>query len=148
MSRGLIRSGVLLIAVAGAGLAGCGGGAPKAGSGTAAVAWEHDLPAALARAGSEKKLVMVDFYTDWCRWCRVLDDTTFADGGVQRALQGVVSVRLNAEKDGRDVAERFNVDGYPTLLFLNASGAEVGRIPGYLAPEPFLAELNNIIKKG
>ncbi len=148
MSRGLIWSVVLLIAVVGLGAAGCGGGSQAApGGGASAVVWERDLPSALALAGSEKKLVMVDFYTDWCKWCRRLDETTFADGNVQKALQGVVSVRLNAEKDGRDAAERFNVDGFPTILFLDAAGSEVGRIPGYMEPAPFLEELASIMKR-
>ena len=125
------------------------GGRPgtETGSGPAALAWERDLPTALARAGNEKKLVMVDFYTDWCGWCRQLDRTTLSDSNVQRALGGVVSVRLNAETDGREVARRFNVSGYPTILFLNASGDEVGRIPGYLEASPFLAEIQQIIAK-
>jgi len=124
-----------------------GGSRTEAGGGAAAVPWERDLSTALARAGNEKKLVMVDFYTDWCKWCQRLDQTTLSDAGVQQALGRFVSVRLNAEKDGRDVAERFNVDGYPTILFLDANGGEVGRIPGYLEPGPFLAELENVVKK-
>jgi thiol:disulfide interchange protein len=148
MSRGLIWSGVLLAVMASVDLVGCNGGSQTAAGSASTVAWERDLPSALARAGSENKLVMVDFYTDWCRWCRVLDETTFADDGVQKALQGVVSVRLNAEKDGRDAAARFDVDGFPTILFLNAAGGEVARIPGYMEPGPFLEELNAIIKKG
>ena len=116
-------------------------------SGSSVLPWERDLPTALERAGNEKKLVMVDLYTDWCGWCRRLDQTTLSDSNVQRALGGVVSVRLNAEKDGMEIARRFNVDGYPTILFLNASGDEVGRIPGYLEPRPFLAVVEQIIAK-
>ncbi len=123
------------------------GGGSRPDAGAAALPWERDLPTALARAGSEKKLVMVDFYTDWCKWCKQLDRTTLSDADVQRALGRFVSVRLNAEKDGRDVAERFNVDGYPTILFLDAGGGEVGRIPGYMEPGPVLAELQDIVKK-
>ncbi len=149
MSRGLIWSGVLLTAMVGLCAAGCGGGSQAAaGGGASAVAWERDLPSALARAGNEKKVVMVDFYTDWCKWCRRLDETTFADGSVQKALQGVVTVRLNAEKDGRDAAARFNVDGFPTIIFLDPAGSEIGRIPGYMEPGPFLQELTDIVRKG
>jgi len=122
-------------------------GSGEGTTGSSVLPWERDLPTALERAGSEKKLVMVDLYTDWCGWCKTLDRTTLSDAGVQRALEGVVSVRLNAEKDGMDLARRFNVDGYPTILFLNPSGDEVGRIPGYLEPQPFLAVVEQIIKK-
>ena len=123
------------------------GARSESGGSAAALPWEHDLPSALARAGSEKKIVMVDFYTDWCGWCRRFDQKTLSDFNVQRALERFVSVRLNAEKDGREAAERFRVDGYPTILFLDARGDEVGRIPGYMEPGPFLAELEDIAKK-
>src|SRR5512136_66685 len=122
-----------------------GGGEPTGGA--AAPPWERDLPTALTRAGNENKLVMVDFYTDWCQWCKRLDQKTLSDARVQEALQSVVTVRLNAEKDGREAAARFSIEGFPTLVFLNANGAEVGRIPGYMDPSPFLEELQDILKK-
>jgi thiol:disulfide interchange protein DsbD len=144
---------VLVLAAAGTATVGCGGGTDSTGgsssasTGAAALPWEKDLSMALARAGGEKKLVMVDFYTDWCQWCKRMDQKTFADGNVQKALQRVVSVKLNAEKDGRSAAARYSVAGYPTIVFLNASGSEVGRIPGYLEPGPFLEELEDILKR-
>jgi thiol:disulfide interchange protein len=147
MKRASVWGVVLVVAmVAAVILLPRGGGVQPAG-GAAALPWERDLPTALNRAGSENKLVMVDFYTDWCQWCKRLDQNTFSDAKVQEALQQVVTVRLNAEKDGREAAARFNVEGFPTLIFLNASGAEVGRIPGYMDPSPFLEELQDILKK-
>jgi thiol:disulfide interchange protein len=131
-------------------LPGCSriGGSRSSGSAASTVAWEHDLPAALNRAGSEgKKVVMVDFYTDWCGWCKKLDDTTFADPAVSSTLKGLVSVKLDAERGGRADAERYNVEGFPTVLFLDAKGSEVARIPGYLPPGEFLEQLNEILKK-
>jgi thiol:disulfide interchange protein len=122
------------------------GGSSPAGD-AAALPWGNDLPSALAKAGSENKLVMVDFYADWCQWCKRLDQKTFSNSDVQKALADVVTVRLNGEREGRQDAERFGVEGYPTLIFLNASGAEVGRIPGYMDPGPFLEELHSILKK-
>ncbi|MFI5142478.1 MAG: thioredoxin family protein [Thermoanaerobaculales bacterium] len=111
------------------------------------IGWEHDLDAALKRANTEKKLVMVDFYTDWCRWCQRLDQTTLTDGAVQKAMAHVVPVRLNAEREGAQEASRFRVDAYPTVIFLSATGAEVGRIPGYLEAGPFLEEIEDIFKR-
>ena len=120
------------------------------GKGTASgaaggVRWVQDLPGALAKASVEDKVVMVDFYTDWCHWCRKLDETTFADAAVRRALDGLVAVKLDAERGGREAAVQYRVDAYPTLLFLDAKGSEVGRIPGYLPPQAFLEELKDIL---
>jgi thiol:disulfide interchange protein len=117
----------------------------SAGAAANSLGWASDLPAALGQARSEKKLVMVDFYTDWCTYCAKFDRTTLRDAQVQRALGSVVLVKLNAESDGRSEAERFGVDGYPTILFLNGNGDEVGRIPGYLPANAFLEEFRDIV---
>jgi len=147
MKRASVWGVVAILAVlVGVILASHGSGVQPTG-GASALPWERDLPTALTRASGEKKLVMVDFYTDWCQWCKRMDQNTLTDENVQRALQGVVSVRLNAEKEGRGEAERFNVEGFPTLIFLDSGGAEVGRIPGYMEPGPFLDELHNILQK-
>jgi thiol:disulfide interchange protein len=141
--RRAIGLGMLAIA-----LLGCGrsrGGAT--GASALAIPWEKDLAGALARAGNERKLVMVDFYTDWCRWCQVMDEKTLADKAVQVELKRLVLVKLDAERDGRDAARRYRVEGFPTILFLDATGREVGRIPGYLPPQPFLEELGDILEK-
>lgn len=144
MTVGRVLAAVLL---AGAAL-GCGRtGGSSATAATSAIAWEKDLAGALVRAESENKLVMVDFYTDWCRWCQVMDDKTFSDGAVQTELKRMVVVKLDAERDGRDAARRYRVEGFPTILFLDGSGREVGRIPGYMPPEPFLEELGDILGK-
>jgi thiol:disulfide interchange protein len=110
--------------------------------------WESDLGSALARASAENKVVMVDFYTTWCGWCRKLDETTFADAGVKRALASVVPVRLDAEGTGRAAAARYGISGYPTIIFLDPNGREVGRIPGYLPADAFLQELQDVLRQG
>jgi thiol:disulfide interchange protein len=139
----MMGAGLLVAALIGCGRTGGGGAASAASS----IAWEQDLAGAFARAETEGKLVMVDFYTDWCRWCQVMDEKTFSSEAVQTELKRMVVVKLDAERDGRDAARRYRVDGFPTMLFLDAKGQEVGRVPGYLPPEPFLEELADILKK-
>jgi len=138
--RMIVAATVLAVVVAEA----CGGEGRVA---AAPLPWEKSLGAALARAAAENKVVMVDFYTDWCKWCKKLDATTLADADVREALAGMVLVRLDAEGDGREAADRYAVEGYPTVLFLNAAGAEVGRIPGYMPAGPFREELDDILAR-
>lgn len=87
---------------------------------------------ALARARSENRLVMVDVYTDWCGWCKKLDREVFASGRVADAAKGIVAVRVNAEEGGEDVARRYGVSGYPTILFVDGAGKLVRRVEGYV----------------
>jgi len=44
------------------------------------------------------KKVIVDVYTDWCRWCKVMDETTFSDATTLAYLkENYHLVKLNAE---------------------------------------------------
>lgn len=109
------------------------------------IPWEPSLAVALAKAEAQHKLVMVDFYTTWCRWCQRLDTTTLSEPGVAaKVAEGFVPVRLDAESDGRELAQQFGVDSYPTVVFLDHRGQEVYRIGGYLEPKDFLKELENV----
>jgi thiol:disulfide interchange protein len=111
------------------------------------VTWERDFGTALTRASKERKIVMVDFYADWCGWCKRLDKNTFGDSRVQQALTRLVPLKLNAEKEGREHASRYRVEGFPTIVFLDNRGNEVARIPGYMDAGPFLEELEDILKR-
>ncbi len=122
----------------------CGSPSPS-GAASSAPAWEGSLDRGLQRAAAEKKLVMVFFYTDWCGWCRRMDESTFADAQVQEALARLVVVRLNAEKNGRAEAARFRVNSYPNIAFLDASGRQVARIPGFMPAPAFLEELRDVL---
>lgn len=87
---------------------------------------------ALARARDEKRLLLVDIYTDWCGWCKKLDREVFADGRVGAAAKDLVAVKVNAEKGGEEIARRYRVRGYPTILFLDGEGNVVERVDGYV----------------
>jgi hypothetical protein len=77
-------------------------------------------------------------------WCRRLDADTFADSRVQGELNQLVALRLDAEKSGADLAGRFGVNSYPTVIFTDADGTEIERISGYLPPDGFVEEVQRI----
>ena len=103
-----------------------------------------DLEAARAEAGTRDTMVMIEFYADWCNWCRRLDADTFSVPEVQRELARFVSIKLNGEKGGAELAARFGIDSYPTLIFLDPNGKEMDRILGYLPPDRFLRRVRRI----
>jgi thioredoxin-related protein len=106
--------------------------------------FKGDFDAALALAKNRQTLVLLEFYTDWCNWCRRLESDTFNVAEVQRELAGLVAVKQNAEKEGAALAARFGVDSFPTLIFLDPDGNEVDRILGYLPPDKFLHRMKKI----
>ena len=101
---------------------------------------------ALERARNERKLVLVDVYTDWCGWCKKLDKEVFADARVAAAARDLIAVRVNAEKGGEKVAERFDVQGYPTVLFVDGAGKVVKRVDGYVDVDEMLQILSALPK--
>ena len=117
---------------------------------TGPIAWESDLNSALTHARNSGRFLMLDFYADWCIGCRELDATTFSDSRVAAAIErSMVPVRIDLthpdETHGR-LTQRYRLIGVPTVLFLDAGGAEIpgSRITGIVGPEKFLARLERV----
>lgn len=119
--------------------------APAAG-----IVFEPGTPAwaeVLAKAKAASKPAFVDFSTTWCGWCRRLEKDTFSQASVGEVMKGFVNVQLDAEKgEGPDLAKRYGVRGFPTMLVVDAAGDEVDRIVGYLPPAEFTKEAQRILR--
>lgn len=85
------------------------------------------------QAAKEKKKIMVDFYTDWCKWCKVLDVRTYSDMQVGKYVdENFIPVKIDAEKgEGVALAKKYQVKGYPTIVVFDAKGNEIDRVVGY-----------------
>lgn len=112
---------------------------------SAQVKWETDLKVALERAQKENKPVLVDAYTDWCKWCIVLKEKTFPAPEAVTALSAVVPLSLRLQDnnfkstDTYGAMAKYRIDAFPTLLMLDAKGNLLARTEGYLEPKPFAA---------
>jgi len=109
-----------------------------------AINWRYNLDDAIRVAKGQNKPIMADFYTEWCGWCKKLDSETYSDSKVSAAAGKFICVKINAEKQP-DVANKYGVSGYPTVIFLDSSGNSLLKIPGYLPPDKFLANMNRVL---
>jgi thioredoxin-related protein len=117
-------------------------------SSPAAEAWQTDYNKALEQAGKENKLVLLDFTgSDWCTWCIKLDKDTFSRPDFAKfADTNLVLVKLDfparkpqpeaLKAQNESLATKFGIQGFPTLVLVDAAGKEVGRHVGYLAGGP------------
>jgi thioredoxin 1 len=90
----------------------------------------QDIAAALARAGKEKKRVLLDFGGNWCGDCQVLE-IYFHDPVNRRLLEEnyvLVPVNIGRYDQNLDIAARYGVPvdkGVPALAVLDPSGQVV-----------------------
>lgn len=97
----------------------------------------------LKKAKSENKILMIDFFTDWCKWCVELDKKVYTDNDVAEfANSKQVNWKIDAEKgEGVGLAKKYAVSGYPTIVFVDGNGDEVDRIVGYMPAKDFLKKI-------
>jgi thiol-disulfide isomerase/thioredoxin len=101
--------------------------------------------AASKAAESEGKLVFIDFFTTWCGPCKQLDAQTWNDPVVGKLVgEKAVALKIDAEKQP-DLAARYRIDAYPTMLLLKTDGTEVDRLVGFREAAQFIAEFNSAL---
>lgn len=103
----------------------------------------------LAKAKAENKLVFIDGYTTWCGPCKMLAKQTFPQKEVGTYMNPrFVSCQIDMERgEGPELAKRFNISAYPTMLVLRPDGTLVDKIVGFLAPMPFLNKVKDVVAK-
>lgn len=86
---------------------------------------------AFKAAERNDKAVFVDVYTEWCGPCKLMDANVYPAAAAGAYFNPrFVNVKIDAEDeaiDGPAFAKRYDIGGYPTLLFLRPDGTEIGR---------------------
>src|SRR5262245_17889501 len=109
--------------------------------------WLHDATGykrAMELTRELKVPLVVYFYTDWCPYCRALDELYLTHPAVQAYLRGVAKVRINPEHGSaeRAIADKYGVDGYPQFYVSRGATALPRTVypflrQGTLTPEQF-----------
>ncbi len=102
----------------------------------------------LEKAKKEKKHILVDFYTNWCYYCKKMDKEVFVRPEIVKMLnENFVAIKVNAESrkeldiDGYKITERnlavseYRIRGYPAYWFLKPDSEKLGVLPGYQSPD-------------
>jgi protein disulfide-isomerase len=124
--------------------------------------WTTDYKAALTQAQQENKLVLLDFTgSDWCGYCKLLDKEVFPDTSFKDFIaKNFISVTVDFPRSTKlpdaltqqntQLQEQFKIDGFPTLIVVNADGKELGRMVGYnpgSGPKAVIEKLQGFVKK-
>ena len=105
-----------------------------------------ELDAQLNRAKQEQKLVLLDFYADWCISCKEMEVNTFANSEVSKELKQFILLQADVTKNSADnqaLLKHFGLYGPPGILFFNLNSEEQKdqRVIGYMPPQRFIERL-------
>jgi len=98
------------------------------------------------------KVVMLDFYADWCISCKEMEKYAFTHPQVLAALKGVATIQADVtDNDSIDkkLMSSFNIYGPPAILFYDRSGIEIPgtRVVGEMTGEEFAAHIIKVTAK-
>ena len=108
-----------------------------------------ELDAQLSKAKEDKKLVLLDFYADWCISCKEMEVTTFANPEVSKQLKQFVLIQADVTKNSADnqaLLKRFGLFGPPGILIFNLDSQEQKdqRVIGFMPPQRFMERLKQV----
>ena len=122
--------------------------------------WLHDWNKAQEEAKANHKLLFLNFTgSDWCGWCIKLDKDIFSQPKFKDfAHDNLVLVELDfprrksqpteERKQNMELAQKYEVLGFPTIVVLNGNGQKLWEFNGYFpgGPEAFIAQLQKLPK--
>ena len=106
--------------------------------------------AAADKAARQNKHLIVDVYTTWCGWCRVMERETYGNPQVASYLtDNFVLAKVNGESPNklhwhgeelseRQFARKVGVTGYPATYFMKPDAEMLGGVPGFIRPPDFM----------
>lgn len=112
----------------------------------------HNL-AELERAIQQNKgkLVMLDFYADWCVACKEMEKLTFTDPHIKAQMEQMLLLQADVTANNADdkaLLKRFGLFGPPGIIFFDGSGQEMPgkRVIGYQNAAKFQQSLDRLGK--
>lgn len=111
------------------------------------IEFEKDYSSAIKKAKEMGKMVMIDFYTEWCIPCKQMEEHLFRHKRVESYLKkNFISIRIDAEKgEGVELFKKYNIKGFPTLIFLNSEGVEERRLKGITLNVNYFLEVLRVV---
>lgn len=107
------------------------------------IKWLTNLSEGLKAAQDTKKPLMVDFYADWCGWCKKLDKDVYPNPEVLKLAEKFICVKVDTDANKAD-ADKYQISSLPTIVFLKPDGQVIEKIIGYRDSKDFIKIMSGI----
>lgn len=98
------------------------------------------LDQALVQSKEKNKPIFIDAYASWCGFCKKMKNKVYSDQKVSSYMnEHYINLSIDMENgEGPEIASRYRVEAYPTLIILNSDGEVHKSHTGYLNVAEFL----------
>lgn len=93
------------------------------------IPWSSSVEDGLKFSKQKSIPVIIEFYTDWCRYCQVLNSKIIPHPEIQEQLKNFQPIRVNGDLH-QNIVQKYQVKGYPTLLILDSDETHLTKIVG------------------
>lgn len=119
--------------------------------------WHELMVVAQRKSAQTGKPILVDFTgSDWCHWCVKLKEDVFETKTFKNwARENVILLELDyprsveqrdeIKQQNADMAERYNIESYPTVLLLDANGEVLGKLGYQAEPNAWIATAESFL---
>lgn len=109
--------------------------------------FQKDYQTALTLSKEKNQVLMIDFYTDWCKPCKKLDKEVYSSQEFYAYTSRLSCVKVDFETtEGEALGKKYGVNSFPTVVFIKPNGEEIERITSYFPKNRYLPELIRIIE--
>lgn len=104
------------------------------------------LQQALAEAKKENKLVFVHGFTDWCHYCKYMNDSVYTSKEVAELYNSTfICIKMDMEKEGKKINDNLKIHTYPAFIFYDGNGEVVHRAAGRRYKPTFIELANEAV---
>jgi len=122
--------------------------------------WLNDYKKAQQEAKASNKFLLLDFTgSDWCGWCKRLEQEILSQSQFENyARENLVLLEVDfpraksqspeLRKQNQELAQQYQVEGFPTIVVLNGDGQKLWQYDGYFPDglAAFIAQLEKLRK--
>jgi len=106
--------------------------------------WEPFNENVFKKAKRENKLVVLHLAANWCHWCHVMEENTYANPLIIDYLDKNYIVCKEDHDARQDLTSLYSEYGWPATIIFDADGHELAKESGFIESDRFITMLTQL----